>query len=125
MREIRNRLLFRQRIFWGDMDFDGLSFTDIDAYMNYYDKILIFIELKKKGKDIGYAQKNAFTKMCDNLKIPSIFIIAWHDQKNNEEDVKLRLCIVYKYYYKKKWYETEDQNLSQFISKVINKYKGA
>jgi len=123
MREIKNNALFRQRIFWGDLDFYGLTFTDIDACMNFFEKIIIFIEIKRNGKEIGYAQRRAFETICNNLKINSIFIIAWHNETNIQNNINLKDCVVYKYYYKKKWHIKSKNNLAEFLNKITQYYK--
>lgn len=121
MRIIKNNKKFRQRLYWGDLDFNGLSFTDIDAFMNYFEKFLIFIESKEINKDLGYAQKKAFETIIDNLKIDSIYIIVWHNLEDCEKNILLKNCFVYKYYYKKKWFDGKMQNFEKFILKVLKK----
>lgn len=122
MRLIKNNNLFRQRIFWGDMDFFGLTFTDIDACMNFFEKIIIFIEVKVFGKQLSYAQKKAFEAICNNLKIDSIFILANHKQKDYTQNISLKECTVNSYYYKKRWVQKDNINLADFLEKVTKYY---
>jgi len=123
MREIANKKLFMQRIYWGDLDFNGLTFTDIDAYMNYFEKVLIIVEMKKQGKSLGFAQKRAFETLCNNSKIDCVFIIAWHNEKNTESYVMMKDCIVESFLYKGKWNtDRKVKNLYTFIKSIIDYY---
>ena len=125
MRLIKNEKKFRQRLYWGDLDFDGLSFTDIDAYMNYFEKILIFIEVKQSGKKLGFAQKRAFETIIKNLNIPSVYILAWHEDVAEDQNILLRDCFVREYFYKNRWVNGNKQYIEPFVKKIINSVKSS
>jgi len=109
------------------ISFGKIPATDIDALIEYRDEGYIIIEVKYEGKEIKTGQRLALERMVnDTAKAgkKSIAIIAGHDIKNSNEDVKLANCKVRKYYHHKQdeWLKlNQTADLADFINWFIKK----
>ena len=78
--------------------FDGIKYgkithTDLDAVIEYHDKIWVLHEVKTKGKDVPYGQKLAlerWIKDCCKIGKPAIAIISEHEIYNTDNDIYLK-----------------------------------
>lgn len=104
--------MFRSREYASQLkDFSGLRFgrispTDIDAMLEFGDKVYVIIEAKHGTADMPVGQKLALTRLTDALgeNRHAMLIQATHDAT---ADIDLGNCKVAKYYYKQRWWMTE------------------
>lgn len=87
-------------------DFSGLRFgnitpTDIDALLEYRNLGFIIIETKYRGTFLPAGQRLALERLCDNLRKPTLLIIACHDTSG---DIDFATTQVVEYRYDHKWY---------------------
>ena len=107
------------------INFGEIQATDIDAVIEWHNEGYIIIEVKYEGVEIKTGQRLALERIVKdtaNSGKESIAIIADHNIKDSNEDIKLEGCEVRKYYhYKKdKWLELEQtSNVLNFINWFI------
>lgn len=122
MSVIRNRE-YAQRI----KDFSGLRFgkispTDIDAFLEFGNRLFVFIETKFGDSPIPYGQGLALERLCDACHTEvrgSLLLIASYDSSG---DIDVSMAIVRKYRYEGKWHEAPDMTVREVIEIFINKY---
>jgi hypothetical protein len=101
--KIRNRT-YAQQI----RDFSGLRYgkitpTDIDAFLDFGNRIFVFIESKHGTAPLPYGQRLALERLCDacqSAHIESLLLIASH---NTSDDINVSDLLVKQYRYKQKW----------------------
>lgn len=72
---------------------DSITPTDIDAFIEFKNKILVFFEAKLKNKDVPYGQRLALERLVQNATQAgkhAIAIICEHDVEDAQEDVFLK-----------------------------------
>lgn len=103
---ITNRTRFMQAIKFEGMKFGRITPTDIDAAIEFDNRLFIFIEAKFVGKPIGTGQRLFLERMGNLANDPpnkySISIVAEHCTPSNQ-DVMLYGAIVRDYWRDGKW----------------------
>ena len=89
-------------------DFSGLRFgtitpTDIDGFIDFRNKLHIYIEAKYEDTELPYGQRLALQRICDNCKIPCAVIIVSHKHPANET-IDFANTEVTEYRWEGKWY---------------------
>jgi hypothetical protein len=113
-------------------NFEGLKFgkitpTDMDGFIDFGDKIFIFLEGKHKDVPMPYGQKLAFERLCsaaDKAGKFSVILLANHDI-DPPADVNFDTLPVVKYYHKGEWRTPKTPiTVKQSIDKIlkINSY---
>ena len=120
---IRNSNQAKQGIDFYGLQNGPMHPSDIDAVLEFDNKAIIFIELKKINNDIPTGQRLLLERLTDSWHTKkAITIKATHSFKNDNNDVPLHLCQVEKFYYDGKWtYFSE--NLKVFLNKLGLKWK--
>ena len=101
---IRNRA-FKQKI----ADFSGLRFgnitpTDLDAFMDFNNKLFVFVEAKHGGAPLSYGQRLAIERLCDAChRPPERYAVAFITSYNNEGDINFAQTTVTQYRWNGKW----------------------
>lgn len=76
-------------------DFSGLKFhkitpTDIDGFVEFGDRLFVFIEAKYNNATLPYGQKLALQRLCDACHNPphryAIVLVAKHETKAGDVD---------------------------------------
>lgn len=90
-------------------DFSGLRYgnitpTDIDSFLDFGDRLFVFIEGKLEGVSLPLGQRLALERLTDasvNVSRYAIGIICEH--RNRIGAIDFSQCIVVAYRWKKKW----------------------
>ena len=94
------------------IDFEGVQNknmhpSDIDAVLEFDNKLLILMEIKIKDKQIPTGQRLMLERICnawDNDKDKNSLILkVEHDHRNKKTDIPLKLCTVTEIYFQGKW----------------------
>lgn len=89
------------------IDFEGLinegklGASDVDAVIEYKNKLYILIELKGRNAPLPYGQRLFLTRFVDdmrNAKKPAMVLVAEHDVDDCDQDIVLKDCIVREYH---------------------------
>ena len=120
--KIRNREVAKQLRDYSGLRFNKITPTDIDGFLDFGDKLFIFIETKYGDTKLSYGQGLALIRLCDacaNEKRESILILARHTTiKENDVDVSKAIVTVIRH--KKQWKkQTEINTVRQMIDKII------
>ena len=89
-------------------DFTGLQYgnitpTDLDGMIEFHNRCYIFIEAKYDGADMDPGQETALSRLCDDMRKPSILIIARH-RHPYPDAIDFANCGVEKYRWDGKWH---------------------
>ena len=101
---IRNRE-FKQQI----ADFSGLRFgkitpTDLDAFMDFHNKLFVFVESKHGGAPLPYGQRLAIERLCDACHNPRIrYAVAFITKHESNGDIDFSQTVVTQYRWAGKW----------------------
>jgi len=94
------------------IDFEGVQNknmhpSDIDAVLEFDNKLLILMEIKIKDKQIPTGQRLMLERICnawDTDKDKNGLILkVEHDHRNKKTDIPLKLCTVTEIYFQGKW----------------------
>lgn len=109
------------------VDFSGLRWgnitpTDIDGFIDFGDKLFIYIEFKLKGTEIADGQRLAIERLCDrcvNGGVQTFGIIAEHEITNTSQTIDAAKTIVIKYRCDREWHEVKSKyNAKKFIDEL-------
>ena len=100
--------------------------TDIDGCVELGDKLFIYFDTKKKGKELERGQELCFTRIVDRIRssgAAAYLIVAEHSRAehyNAMGDILAAKCIVTKVYHKRQWSSPPDLvNLKDYIETLI------
>lgn len=105
--EIQNRDRAKQL-----RDFTGLRFgtitpTDVDGFVEFRDKLFVWIEAKLAGKEVDQGQRMALERVCDAVgetgRLAAVLVVE-HDTAP-EQDIDFAVCPVRLYRYEGEWRE--------------------
>jgi len=122
-----NRNLLKQLINFDGLLDDNKSATDLDAFIEYDNKLFILIECKQVGKNLPYGQRLALERMTDDLEKSgksAILIVAEHQVFNPEVDIDLKDTTVRQFRFRGEWkyfdkkYRTKDF-IKCFIETIV------
>ena len=80
--------------------------TDIDGFIEYKNKLRIFIEIKYRKTILPTGQKLALERICCDMEVAgkkSIVLIAEHTQDDANINIDVSVCQVREYYFGGKW----------------------
>lgn len=113
------------------IDFEGIKKgkihpSDIDAVLEFDNRALILIEVKRKGNDLPLGQRMLLERIVDKWEV-GIVLKVEHECYNTDIDIPLKDCIVTNVYYKGKW-NTYNDYLKDTLNRIgktfsINKLK--
>jgi len=91
-------------------DYSGLQFaggitpTDVDGYLDFGNKVTVFVEFKYGDAPLPYGQRLALERLVDDVSMtkPAILIVAQHSH-HPLEDIQAHRATVSSYRYKFKW----------------------
>lgn len=112
-------------------DFSGLRYnnitpTDIDAFMDFGDKLFIIIEAKLSGADMPYGQRLALMRLVDACHSANgrkaIGVVCEHGNRTGEID--FANSIVVSVYWDRKWHsDKRRRSVRALIDSVLAYYK--
>jgi hypothetical protein len=94
-------------------DFSGLRFgkitpTDIDGFIEFGDRLFIFMESKFGGAAPPYGQSLAFERLCDCCamagKTAAFLLLSHHVEVSDVADIDFGNLIVSRFRFDKKWH---------------------
>lgn len=100
---IRNRQYAAQIRDYSGLRYGNVTPTDIDGFVEFGDRVFVFIELKHKGAPLPHGQRLALARITDAIGETgrkSILLVAEH---NTSGDIETSQCRVVEYRYQKQW----------------------
>lgn len=122
--KIRNRD-FNQQVDFSGLIWNKITPTDIDGFVEFGDKLYIFIELKYGDAVCPRGQALALERVCNRIQssgVPCYVILAKHNTPQNS-DIVASNSIVSKVYYCGKWYTPDELiTLAQIIERLRTRF---
>jgi hypothetical protein len=120
---IRNREHMRSIVNFDNMYFDKICPIDLDAFMEFNNKLFIFIETKYMNAPMPLGQQLALERICDTCHMAgkkSILMVTSH---NDNDEIDLGNSTVTKYRWNMKW-RTPLNNIKLYdaVLKMKEKY---
>jgi hypothetical protein len=107
------------------IDFTGMRYansimpTDIDAFLDFGNKLHIYVEAKFEDRELEYGQQLALERACDDCSIECVLLLVRHKQPETER-VDLANTKVDMVRYQKQWWSMEnDYTCRQFVDKIL------
>lgn len=107
---IQNQQNFHQKVIFNGMQWGKRMPTDIDAVMEFKNKVLVFWELKYGDAEIPEGQRLLYERIADawakDGKEAVLFLCS--HMTPSCEDIQLQNAMVTKFYYKGDWREVKE-----------------
>lgn len=85
---------FQQKCSFDGMVFGTISPTDIDAFIDFNDRLFVFIEAKSGDAQLGRGQRLALERLCRPVKgRHAVALVARHDAPPDEHIVLAECCV--------------------------------
>ena len=90
-------------------DFSGLRFgnitpTDIDAFLDFKDRLFVFVESKFGGAKLPTGQQMALERLCDAChQVPKRYAVVLHATHWTHGDIDFALQYVVRYRWNGRW----------------------
>jgi len=117
---------FNQKIDYSDIAYGRIRPTDIDGFIEYHNKLFIFMEFKCEGVDFfgdqHIGQRLALERLVDSLYEvgKSAYVIIATHPKDYTKDLKTADCKVIKVRMEKQWREPSITiNLKDYIDILV------
>lgn len=118
---IRNSDQVKQAIDFSGFENNKIHPSDIDAVLEFDNKAIIFIEVKREGIKLPTGQRLLLERLTDNSTFKhSITLLVSHNFKQDNLDIPLKSCKLVKCYYQGKWHNPSGNNNNDII-KTLNK----
>tara|TARA_Y100001938_G_C7954202_1_gene360864 strand:+ start:35 stop:460 length:426 start_codon:yes stop_codon:yes gene_type:complete len=108
---------------------------DIDAVLEFDNRILILIEVKYKGNDIPTGQRLTLERICNSWykkdiqktreqeRSKAIVLKVEHYFRDSTKNIPIENCVVTQIYYNEKWSKIYDVNLIDYLNKLGKEWK--
>lgn len=114
-------------------DFSGLRFgkitpTDLDAFMDFGNKLFVFVEAKYGGASLPYGQKLALERLCDACHTPpSRYAVAFIVSHMSKGDIDFANTKVTSFRWQGAWHapQEKDSSLIDGVTAFRSRYLGA
>ena len=103
--KIMNRQFSLQVKDYSGLRFDKITATDIDGFMDFQDKVFVFLEYKHGDGMPPYGQKLALERLCDACEKAGKFCILILARHETNGDIDCANAIVTSYRTKGAWHE--------------------
>ena len=87
--------------------FGNITPTDIDGFVEFRDKLFVWIEAKLSGAPVDFGQRMALERQCDAVGETgrkAVVLVIEHDTSPSD-DIDFASCLVREWRYEKEWRE--------------------
>tara|TARA_R100001530_G_scaffold93955_1_gene65205 strand:+ start:283 stop:678 length:396 start_codon:yes stop_codon:yes gene_type:complete len=121
---IKNRDRVKQVIDFTGVQNGNMHPSDIDAVLEFDNKILILIEVKYQYNKIPTGQRLLLERLADSWHTEkSIVLKVEHDFDNDNFNIPLEKCKVTAIYFNKEWtYYQKGKDFIKYINKIGEKW---
>lgn len=108
-------------------DMSGLTFgkitpTDLDAFMDFNNKLFVFVEAKHGASQMPYGQQLAIERLCDAChQPPNRYAVAFVTSHNTRGDIDFANTTVTKYRWGGKW--LTPQSMGATLVQGVNRFR--
>jgi hypothetical protein len=106
-------------------DFSGLRYgkitpTDIDAFLDFSNKLFVFIETKHAGSPLPYGQRLALERICTACNKGGIYSVILFAEHLTQQDIDVAVLPVVQYFDGNKWHPPKKQiTVKQAIDSLL------
>ena len=101
---IQNREFKQQIADFSGLRFDKITPTDLDAFMDFNNKLFVFVEAKYGGAPLPYGQRLAIERLCDACHTPPVrYAVAFLTSHENKGDIDFARTVITQYRWGGKW----------------------
>jgi hypothetical protein len=127
---LESQRMFRNKEYAGQLkDFSNLRWgaispTDIDAILEFGNRLFIIVEAKYKNAEIPFGQRLCLERLCDAIQSETktcVLILTSHESNG---DIDMGLTIVRRYRENGTWHESPEMTLREVIDIMRSKYLG-
>jgi hypothetical protein len=120
---IRNREHMRSIVNFDNMTFGKISPMDLDAFMEFNNKLYIFIETKYLDAKMPFGQELALERLCDMCYDSGKQSFVFVTSHNDNDEIDLGNSTVTKYRWEKQWHIPKHEvTLHDAVLKLKGKY---
>ena len=120
--EVRHTNSFKQSVLFTGLVYGKITPTDIDGFIDFGNRLFIFIELKYGSAELPRGQRVALERLCDASESNDRFSVVIVASHNSDGDIIAADATVVEYRWRKKWHKpTEVTTLKQAIDKMREK----
>lgn len=124
---IRNSKQTKQGVDFTGLQNGNIHPTDIDAVLEFDNKLLVLFEMKRKGNQIPLGQKILLERVCNNWSLNGKIAFAIkieHEFYNDDVDVPIEKCKATEFYnvHTRKWHKTKKENIIDILNILGDKY---
>jgi len=107
---IHNREHMRQIKDFSGLRFGKISPTDIDGFLDFGDKLFVFVEMKYGNAEIPLGQRIALTRLCDAVvsKDRKSYLLIVRHELSSESDINVSEQIISDVYFNKRWHKAKN-----------------
>lgn len=110
-------------------DFSGLRWgaispTDIDAILEFSNRLFIIVEAKYKNAQVPFGQKLCLERLCDAIQSETKTCVLMLTSHESDGDIDMGLTIVRQYRENGVWHESPEMTLREVIDIMRRKYLG-
>lgn len=124
---IVNRKRAQQIVNFSGLRYGTITATDVDALMEFKNKLFVWVEFKLKGVDMPGGQRLAFQRASTAINragIPSYFLLAEHNTPVHA-DIQAADCRVTRVFRSKDWEVRHDSlTVKQFVDRLCLHHLG-
>jgi len=103
--EIQNRARAQQIRDFTGLCWGSITPTDIDGFVEFRDKLFVWIEAKLVGQDMDDGQRKALERACNAIagtdRMSAILLIEHNEPC--DKDIQFATCPVRQWFYKGEW----------------------
>jgi hypothetical protein len=117
---IRNREFKRQIVDFSGIRFGNITPTDLDAFMDFGNRLFVFVETKFNGASMPYGQRLAIERLCDACNTPpDRYSVAFITSHHSEGDIDFANTVVTEYRWQGKWIKPNNKDKTLYDGIVI------
>lgn len=99
--EIYNRQRASQLIDFSGLRFGNITPTNIDGFIDFWNRAFVILEYKRGDNDMPYGQRLALQRMADRKDVPTYVLVGRHE--NGTGDIDGGAAILTEVYYAGRW----------------------
>lgn len=104
--KIRNRALAEQGRDYSEMRFGSITPTDIDGFIDFGDKLFVFVETKHEGAAMPHGQRLAYERLClalEESKTHRAICLVVDHVTPCEQQINVGRCQVREVFWEGRW----------------------
>lgn len=107
--EIHNQKRAKQLVRFSGLKYGTITFTDIDGFAEFGDKLFVWVELKHEGAEMPVGQRLALERVATAVEEsgrPAYVLLATHDEPPSN-DIYMARCKVVRVFRRGKWHDKD------------------